>query len=428
MMRFGWLFALLFLARPVSAQTQAASTLGAEVRRRVIDSLTAAIEQLYPAADTGRMIAAHVRQRAAAGAYARADDPHLFVRLVTQDLQATNEDTHLVLELAQPSQGGATPLPAHGVERVDRLEGNVGYLRISSFPGGDAAFRAIEQALRVLETTDAILLDLRNSRGGSAQLANFLISHFTGPDTLHSLTIYDRRRNATTERYTMAQVPGPRRPTVPLYVLVDDVTRSAAEDVPFVLQNLKRATIVGTHTAGAGRNNAGVPLGDGFVASVSFTRVMEPGTGREWERTGLTPNVLVAADSALSVAHALALDTLAARATSPARKQELAGAAATVRASLRRPPAAAPPRLLRLVGTYEGGQYVTVSDGQLVYQPRVAQPRVVLVPLDARTFGAGGTRYQFEESGGAMRLRITAADGTTSVYPRVAATVPPRRR
>jgi C-terminal processing protease CtpA/Prc len=72
---------------------------------------------------------------------------------------------------------------------------------------------------------------------------------------VHSLTVYDRVRNSTLERYTMATAPGPRRPDVPLYALVDDVTRSAAEDVPFVLQSMKRATIVRTRTAGAGRND-----------------------------------------------------------------------------------------------------------------------------------------------------------------------------
>ena len=52
-------------------QAQAAAplrpALTAEVRARVIDSLTRTIEQLYPAADTGTAIARHVRARAAAG-------------------------------------------------------------------------------------------------------------------------------------------------------------------------------------------------------------------------------------------------------------------------------------------------------------------------------------------------------------------------
>jgi hypothetical protein len=414
-------------ARAQTARATGATTIGSEARARVVDSLTRTIERLYPAADTGRAIAAYLRRRAAAGAYRTAADPRLFVRLLTQDLQATNEDTHLFVDVAGAPQGGAPPPAGHGVEHIERLDGNVGYLRMSHFLGGPDADSAVVTALRYLASTDAILLDLRNSRGGSAALANLVISHFAPRDTVHSLTVYDRARDATIERYTLGSVPGPRRPGVPLFVLVDDVTRSAAEDVPFVLQNMKRATIVGTRTAGAGRNNTFVPLGDGLVASVSFTRVFDPRTHHEWERSGVVPDVRVAADSALPVAHALALDAIVARTTDAARKAELARIAETVRAALR-PTALAPAQLARFVGTYEGGQYVTVADGVLVYQPRVAQPRVTLVPLGGGTFASGSARYVFEGAGGATRLRIETADGAATSYPRTSASVPPRRR
>jgi hypothetical protein len=280
--------------------------------------------------------------------------------------------------------------------------------------------------LQYLSTTDAIILDLRNSRGGSAQLANLLISHFAPADTVHSLTVYDRARNITTERYTLKDVPGPRRPDVPLFILVDDVTRSAAEDVPFVLQNMKRATLVGTATAGAGRNNTFVGLGRGFIASVSFTRVFDPRTQREWERTGVLPDVHASADSALPIAHALALEAIAARASNPARKKELALMAEWVRAGLR-PVTSAPSALSRFTGTYEGGQYVTLEHGRLVYQSRVAQPRIELVPLRGNIFAAGSVRYEFKAGGPATTLTITPADGTATIYPKTAATTPPRK-
>jgi hypothetical protein len=291
----------------------------------------------------------------------------------------------------------------------------------------------VATALRYLATTDAIILDLRNSRGGSAELANFVISHFTGPDTVHSLTVYDRARNTTTQRYTLLIVPGPRRPDVPLYILVDDVTRSAAEDVPFVLQNMKRATLVGARTAGAGRNNAGISLGDGLVASVLFTRVFDPRTQREWERTGITPDVRVSGGSALPVADALALDAIAARVTDAARKREVALIAETVRASMRMTagtPATlvTPVQLARFTGVYEGGQFVTIDHRRLVYQSRVAQPRVDLVPLTTTTFAAGSARYIFTDVGGSMRLRIVAADGTATTYPRTSVKTPEHRR
>ena len=423
--------ALLLLPGAMRAQATAAPArppLTAAAQRAAVDSLGALLERFYPAADTGAAIARHVRERLDAGAYRDAADPQRFARLVTQDLQAVNGDTHLVLDLA-PAGGGGPGGPAvgaHGIERVERLAGNVGYLRMSHFLG-EQAMPAMEAALRYLATTDAVIIDLRNSRGGSAELANFLISHFTGPDTVHSLTIYDRAHDVTEERYTLATVPGPRRPDVPLYILTDDVTRSAAEDVSFVLQNMKRATLVGTRTAGAGRNVAGFPIGHGLVAGVSVTRVSDPRTHREWEHVGVRPDVAVPADSALVTAHALALERLAASAPDATQRRALTLTREAVMAAAR--PSRVPPSgLRRFVGTYEGGQFVTLEGDHLVYQSRVAQPRVPLVALGPTSFAAGSSRYEFDAAGDGVRLRITEADGRASTYPRTDAAVPPPPR
>lgn len=131
-----------------------------------------------------------------------------------------------------------------------------------------------------------------------------------------SLSVYWSNTGETVVRRTPDEVPGPRRTEVPLFVLVDRGSGSAAEDVPFVLQNLGRATMVGETTAGAGRNNAYFPAGKGMAASISISRVTEPGTGREWEGVGVVPDIVTSSDEALSAAHAAALEKLG-RAPSP---------------------------------------------------------------------------------------------------------------
>jgi len=404
--------------------------------KQVVDSMATLLRARYADADTGGMIADHVQRRWTSGAYSRVTGWDQFVRLVTQDLQSVNEDTHLFLQVAGgpggPGPGAPAGPQAHGVEAVERLEGNIGYFRMTNFLGADAAFDALKGALDILSVTDAIIIDLRNSRGGSPAVANFIISHFTGPDTVLSLLVYDRVRNTTTSRYTMREVPGPRRTDVPLFILTDDVTRSAAEDLTFVLQNFKRATVVGTRTAGAGRNNATVPLGHGVVGSISFTRVMEPGTRREWERTGITPDIPTHRDSALAVAHREAMKRVMAGAPPGARKQlELtvqgieARYAALSRSARRLTP---PPEYERYVGTYEGDQTVVIAGHRLVYQPRVAQPRETLSPVGNDTFSSGSIRYRFAVTGNDATLTILGADGSTSTFRRVSRTVADRRR
>lgn len=433
----------LAMSYPTPAHAQrtphAATTLTPELVTRTVDSLGALLLALYPSRDTGATIAAHMRARLAAGAYADVVDAPRFALLLTHDLQTVNGDTHLVVDVAAGEAGAPSATAAiHGVDRVEVLAGNIGYLRMHDFMGAQSAAQGIVSALRMLAHCDAILVDLRNARGGSPDLANLLISHFTGARPVHSLSVYDRASGVRTERYTRSHVPGPRRPDVPLYLLIDDVTRSAAEDVPFVLQNMRRATLVGTRTAGAGRNNMLVPLGAGLVASISFTRVSEPGTGREWERVGVRPDSVTTSAAALPVAHELALQWLVAHASNVAARRELAAVAETVRAAGAAALATldaqySADRTMRLrafVGTYEGGQMVSIEGDHLVYQPRVAQPRVALVPFTARganAFGAGDMRYAFDVEGETARLRVTSADGVESTYARTGLLVPSAR-
>src|SRR6185503_2570355 len=122
---------------------------------------------------------------------------------------------------------------------------------------------------------------------------------------------------------SVAEVPGPRRTEVPLYVITSRNTASAAEEFSFVLKNLKRATLVGDRTAGAGHMVGGYPLPYGFVAGVSITRVSDPRTGAEWEGIGVQPDKRVPAEQALAVAHGMALRAAAQRAQSDDKRRTL---------------------------------------------------------------------------------------------------------
>jgi hypothetical protein len=282
-------------------------------RRAVIDSAAALLIANYVAGDTGRVIAEHLRARLASGAYASITDPAAFATALTTDLRAVNGDRHLralvggsdgparVVTAGAPAAGAGDSTAYRYLDRVDVLSGNVGYLKLGGIPGAPEAFDEMTRALRSLGSTDAMIIDLRGSRGGSAQMANFLISHFTRPGLL-SLAVSNRSRSDTTLRRTLDEVPGPRRLDVPLFVLIDDGAASASEDIPFVLRNLGRATLVGETTAGAGRNNRFFPLPNGLSLSVSITRVWDPCTGREWERSGVAPDLRVPSAQALDAA------------------------------------------------------------------------------------------------------------------------------
>jgi hypothetical protein len=170
--------------------------------------------------------------------------------------------------------------------------------------------------------------------------------------------------------------------------------------------------VVGERTAGAGHNNAFIDIGHGFVASISYTRVMDPRTGREWERVGIQPDVAVAPDSALDVAHALAIRAVAARTSDPARKRTLSLTAEAVAARAR--PHRVPPALLaRYAGTY-GERTLTVRGDTLVFR-RVPFPPHPLVALDDTTFALDVVQRVTVERGraGVPRLVLMRGEGDT---------------
>ena len=426
-------------------QPAAATPLTPAIRREVVESIAVELGRHYVEADTGRLIGEHLKKRLAAGAYDAITSPLQFAEALGNDLKTINDDGHLYvvydaqqqpgmrpgpegIRMLGPGPGGPGGPPPNAIANARRanfnlgsvnvLPGNVGYFEIRGFSGAREAQDAVVSALRYLQHTDAVIIDLRRNGGGSAELVNFVISHFVGSDTLPSLTVKNRSGKESFTRYTLASVPGPRRPSVPLYVLTSRYTASAGEDFAFVLKNMGRATVIGDRTAGAGRNNAVVAVGHGFGASISFTRVVDPKSGQEWERVGVQPTIAVPQARALDLAHVRALETIAASEQNPQRKRMLELSRETLEAQLT--PRRVPPAVMAsYVGDYQGGRNVALINGALMYAPRPGLPPDQLIALGEDTFGLGATRFIFEREGGRVaRLRVRFPDGESMVFQR----------
>lgn len=300
---------------PTPTSTPAPGTpLTAAAQQAVVDSIGRLLERMHAAPDTGQMIADRLRERLRAGAYAALTSPQAFAAAVTQDMQAVNGDRHLRLTTGAPQMpapgSGAPGSVNQGFERVEMMPGNVGYIRVAGpLRQTPAALEAATGAIRQVAAADAVILDLRGVPGGSAEMVDHIVSHFVAPGT-PLVQVYNRSQGTTNVRTALQTVPGPRRLEVPLYVLIDQGSFSAAEALPFILQSLGRATLVGERTRGGGRNNAFIPVGHGLTASITFTRVTDPRTGRGWEGVGIQPEIAVPSAQALDAAHRHALQRL----------------------------------------------------------------------------------------------------------------------
>jgi hypothetical protein len=106
-------------------------------------------------------VIAEIRARASAGAYDTLTTVATFARGITQDLRRFDKHFSIFPATAtgQPQVPGAAR-DNFGIKRIERLDGNVGYLRFDVFSldssGGASVLRS---ALRALARTDALILD-----------------------------------------------------------------------------------------------------------------------------------------------------------------------------------------------------------------------------------------------------------------------------
>jgi carboxyl-terminal processing protease len=168
---------------------------------------------------------------------------------------------------------------------LDQAPG-VGYLHIEVFTErtGDEILTAL-QALRRAGAT-RLVLDLRDNSGGLIDPAVATASQFLQD----GVVLIELHRGA--EERTFPVRGGGTATDVPLVVLVNDGTASAAEIVAGALQDHGRATLVGEPTFGKGSVQLIYDLSDGSSLRVTSAIWLTPERHRI-EGQGLTPDVIV---------------------------------------------------------------------------------------------------------------------------------------
>src|SRR5262249_45665907 len=137
----------------------------------------------------------------------------------------------------------------YGFARVEILDGNVGYLDLRGFLPAEIARDSAGAAMAFLANADALIIDLRANGGGEPSMIQLLCGYFfERPTPLN--TFEWRGREGREESWSAAEVPGKKRPDVPLFVLTSATTFSAAEEFAYDLKCLKRATLIGARTGG----------------------------------------------------------------------------------------------------------------------------------------------------------------------------------
>ena len=321
MMRLGFaLLALSLLVRVPDSPAEAPQPIDVKVKREVIGQVLAILERQYVFPTIAARMAEHVGQRQKAGAYDAVQGAEAFASALTEDLQAVSNDKHLRVAV----RGGAGGNAADGGRRAptfsaDILDGNIGYLRLDGFPPASRLAAVLDPLMKDLVRVEALIVDLRDNRGGSPDGVAYLAGYLLPAKTLLA-RIYSRPDDATTELRAL-EVGGERNLNRPVYILTSKTTFSAAEAAAYHLKHLGRAKTVGEPSGGGAHRVQLANLGHGFAMNVPFTRPINAVTGGDWEGTGVLPDLAAPAADALSAAHVAALETLPA---TPSRAAALA--------------------------------------------------------------------------------------------------------
>lgn len=311
--------ALLLLMTPIEVS---ASPLTAEDREAVLRDTATLIAERYVDPAKAKMIVREMRK--AAPSWRNINNAEEFAHTMSEWLRKTASDGHFALDYSPTeilengksstysdaeTQKWYGPQINHGIEKIERLPGNIMLLDIRVFPPLPMAADMFIAMMTIAAQGSALIIDLRRNGGGS-DTANLMSGYLLPPGSKMSGG-YDRPSDTYSTQISPYWVPGRVFGSEkPIYILTSKRTFSAAEAFAYDFQALKRATIVGEVTGGGANPFEYRRVHPHFALSLPEARSINPITGTNWQDVGVQPDVMVPADQALETALRLAKERL----------------------------------------------------------------------------------------------------------------------
>ena len=172
------------------------------------------------------------------------------------------------------------------VYRLLDEDASIGYIQLTRFSGESS--NEIREALTALidQGAEKLVLDIRNNGGGLLDAAVHVSDHFLadGPVLYQQVKGEDERVYEATDEALA--------PDIPLVILVNGGTASAAEILAGALGDRDRATLIGQQTFGKGSVQLVYDLSDGSSVHITSARWFTPNR-HQLDQQGLTPDIAV---------------------------------------------------------------------------------------------------------------------------------------
>lgn len=379
---------------------------------------------------TAQALLAHLEQ----GHYDDVSSPYDFADRLTSDLRQASADQHWSVQYdsalttalygeGEVGEAELAQLKQHiyrqnfGIARVEHLSGNIGYVDLHGFAwiGFPGAGESITALMQLISHCDALIFDVRRNHGGEVETLQLYISYFVESDPKLYDSFYYRPTGETQQMWTMPFVPGNRMPDVPLCILTSGVTGSGGEAFAYILQSMRRATVIGESTLGAAHTTDMEIVQEHFQVEYPSGRPISPFTQGNWEGAGVTPDIPTPDEQALPVAYLHLLEGLIQSNTDEARIRELEWDLEIARSTCS-PVRVASSVLQRYAGEY-GDRTFRLLGGMLTYA-RQGRSALKLVPLSQKRFlYPDEIKFEFalDDQGRAVSVAISYRDGRPAI-------------
>jgi len=319
------LLCTLIIATQKFNYSQNARVIDQQTKAKTIEKLADMLEDyVYP--EIGEKVIHHLHLKLKDGNYDTIDSFENFGRTITKDMFSISNDKHLLIrydpeyvkELINQTdlikskdfidqQKKASSQRNFGFKEVRVLPSNIGYIRFNEFEKIEFAAQKAHSVIAFVAETDALIIDLRNNNGGWGSMVQLLCSYFFDfQDELNNQVLFEKQityQQELRQYRVLPDLPGKRILNIPIYILTSKQTYSAAEAFTSVLQQRKRAIIVGEQTRGGAHSTRGPEiLTSNYIVKMPVARVQNAITKNNWEGTGLKPDILVAKKDAVQTA------------------------------------------------------------------------------------------------------------------------------
>lgn len=297
-------------------------------------------------------------------------------------------------------------------EKLEILPGNVGYLKFDYFAKLDKAQPTIDAAMQFVSNCNALIIDMQENAGGHVHTAEHISSFFYPENT----TLFFRSLTDETEFEYFAKGNGPENlQKIPLYVLINEKTASAAEIITNTFMETKRAKVIGSLSWGGAHACSMVILNNAFVLQLPFSKLAGPVTKTNWEAKGIEPNITKAPKNIIENVHHLAISDLLDKTKNAKTKRKYKGILRSIEAKFKEEV----PNLNDYVGTFGGYQF-QIENEQLFYN-RVGGRPIRLLPIKEDEFVIQNNRFEIvffnrTKKGNVYAANFVKASGDTLSY------------